>query len=156
MSSKRPDGCGGVTGGERTGGDLGGPRETDCVPGHIGFELANPSASYLIVIAWQLRLRWAQLGWQRHFACQLYDAHLELGPRFQLGLFVEAASHQDVFIDQSEPGGCSVTKGPLGSLAGWPLRRTAGSCSGSVHPLTHTLSRPLRSAINKRMFRTLI
>jgi hypothetical protein len=43
---------------------------TDCVAGHIGFELANPSASYLIVIAWQLRLRWAQLGWQRHFAFQ--------------------------------------------------------------------------------------
>src|SRR3954454_5096382 len=36
-----------VTGGERTGGDLGGPRETDCV-GHVRFELANPSASYLI------------------------------------------------------------------------------------------------------------
>jgi len=35
MSSKRPDGCGGVTGGERTGGDLGGPRETDCVAGHV-------------------------------------------------------------------------------------------------------------------------
>jgi len=30
---------------------------------------------------------------------------------------------------------CSETKGPLGSLAGWPLRRTAGSDSGSVHPL---------------------
>src|SRR5438270_344743 len=29
----------------------------DWLAGHIGFELANPSASYLIVIAWQLRLR---------------------------------------------------------------------------------------------------
>jgi hypothetical protein len=45
------DGGGGVTGGERTGGDLGGPRETDCVPGHIGLEPANPSAIYLIGIA---------------------------------------------------------------------------------------------------------
>jgi hypothetical protein len=40
-----------VTGGERTGGDLGGARETDCVPGHIGFEPANPPASYLIGFA---------------------------------------------------------------------------------------------------------
>jgi len=37
-----------VTGGERTGGDLGGARETDCVPGHIGLEPPNPSAQYLI------------------------------------------------------------------------------------------------------------
>jgi hypothetical protein len=41
----------GVTGGERTGGDLGGPRETDCVPGHIGLEPANPGAGHLIVFA---------------------------------------------------------------------------------------------------------
>jgi hypothetical protein len=59
------------------------PQRLDCLAGHIGFELANPSASYLIVIAWQLHLRWAQLGWRRHFACQLYDAHLQLGPRFR-------------------------------------------------------------------------
>src|SRR5207249_11362998 len=47
----RPDGGGGVTGSERTGGDLGGPRETDCVPGHIGFELPNPSSRYVIEFA---------------------------------------------------------------------------------------------------------
>jgi hypothetical protein len=46
----RPDGGGGVTGGERTGGDLGGPRETDCVPGHIGFEPANPGAGHLFAL----------------------------------------------------------------------------------------------------------
>jgi hypothetical protein len=49
--------CAGVTGGERTGGDVGGPRETDCVPGHIGFEPANPAAGHLIGIARQFRLR---------------------------------------------------------------------------------------------------
>jgi hypothetical protein len=49
--------------------------------------------------------------------------------------------------------GVPKAKRPPGSLAGWPLRRTAGSCSGSVHPLTHILSRPLRSAINKPIFR---
>jgi hypothetical protein len=27
-----------------------GQRRPDCVPGHVGFELANPSASYLIGI----------------------------------------------------------------------------------------------------------
>jgi hypothetical protein len=47
----RPDGGGGVTGGEHTGGDLGGPRETDCVPGHIGLEPANPGAGHLIGFA---------------------------------------------------------------------------------------------------------
>jgi hypothetical protein len=36
------------------------------------------------------------------FRLPAYDAHLQLGPRFQLGLFVEAASHQVVFIDQSD------------------------------------------------------
>jgi hypothetical protein len=28
--------------------EAGGPRETDCVPGHIGLEPANPCAIYLI------------------------------------------------------------------------------------------------------------
>jgi hypothetical protein len=31
--------------------------ENDCVAGHLGFEPANPSASYLIGIPWQLRLK---------------------------------------------------------------------------------------------------
>jgi hypothetical protein len=47
----------------------------DCLAGHIGFEPANPSARYLIGIARQLRLRWAQSGWRRSFARQLHGAH---------------------------------------------------------------------------------
>jgi hypothetical protein len=31
--------------------------ETDWLAGHIGLELPNPRASYLIGIAWQLRLK---------------------------------------------------------------------------------------------------
>jgi hypothetical protein len=42
------------------GGPLQGALETDWLAGHLGFEPANPSASYVIGIAWQLRLRWAQ------------------------------------------------------------------------------------------------
>ena len=47
--------------------------ETDWLAGHVRFEPANPSASYLIGIAWQLRLRAAQLRRRRPFACELRD-----------------------------------------------------------------------------------
>ena len=47
---------------------------TNWLAGHIGLEPANPSASYLIGIAWQLRLRAAQLRRRRPFACELRDA----------------------------------------------------------------------------------
>jgi hypothetical protein len=69
--------------------------ETNCLAGHIGFELANPSASYLIVIAWQLRLRWAQLRWRRHFACRLSDAHLQLGPEISASLSANGGQHPE-------------------------------------------------------------
>jgi hypothetical protein len=48
-------------------------------------DLANPSASYLIGIAWQLRLRSAQLRRRRPFACKLRDKDLQLrrSGRFQ-------------------------------------------------------------------------
>jgi hypothetical protein len=45
----------------------------DCLAGHIGFEPANPSASYLIGIARQLPLRAAQLRRRRPFECELRD-----------------------------------------------------------------------------------
>jgi hypothetical protein len=32
-------------------------RETDCMAGHVRFELANPSARYPIEVRWQFRLR---------------------------------------------------------------------------------------------------
>jgi hypothetical protein len=67
----RPGGGGGVTGGERTGGDLGGPRETDCVPGHIGLEPANPAASYLIEIV-QLKREVAKLKAEREKAAAYF------------------------------------------------------------------------------------
>jgi hypothetical protein len=70
----RPDGGGGVTGGERTGGDLGGPRETDCVPGHIGFELANPPRELSDWICVTTSPQVARAGRRRPFACQLHDA----------------------------------------------------------------------------------
>jgi hypothetical protein len=37
-------------------------KKPHCLAGHIGLEPANPSASYLIGIAWQLHLRAAQQG----------------------------------------------------------------------------------------------
>src|SRR5919198_6570956 len=57
----------------------------DWLAGHIGLEPANPSASYLIGIAWQLRLRSAQLRRRRPFACELRDKDLQLrrSGRFQ-------------------------------------------------------------------------
>jgi hypothetical protein len=57
----------------------GGPRfghasqRLDCLARHVRFEPANPPASYLIGIAWQLRLRAAQLRRRRPFACELRD-----------------------------------------------------------------------------------
>jgi hypothetical protein len=45
----------------------------DCLAGHVRFEPANPPASYLIGIAWQLRLRAAQLRRRGPIACELRD-----------------------------------------------------------------------------------
>src|SRR5207244_6689538 len=58
-----------------------------CLAGHIGLEPANPGAGQLIGFAWQFRLRAAPCGWRRPFACQLYDAHLRLGPSSRQTIF---------------------------------------------------------------------
>jgi hypothetical protein len=97
------------------------PTETDCLAGHIGLEPANPSASYLIGIAWQLRLRAVQLRRRRPFAFQLHDPHLQLGPRFQqllpplrIGTFRGPSSPTIIACDSRTPERISLR--PVGRV----------------------------------------
>jgi len=54
--------------------------------GHVGFEPANPSASYLTGIPWQLCLKQCKPG-GGPFACELRDTVLPLRPTFQQTIF---------------------------------------------------------------------
>jgi hypothetical protein len=87
--------------------------ETDWLAGHIGFEPANPSASYLIGISWQLRLSRRKLGGGDPLRASCRDADLQLRPRFRQTILVPKSGQHH----QSDQGGSSDSNEAVAYIA---------------------------------------
>ena len=59
----------------------------NCVAGHVRFEPANPSASYLIGFARQFGLRAGGIRIAETLPAPTEEAYLQLGPRLQQTIF---------------------------------------------------------------------